>query len=105
VTCPAATVGTTPAVPVSGPPVLFCTAQSGAWSRAREKGVADAATEDADDAHDDQERGDTMSKGKRPEGTAAMLSVAETVTLCEAGMAELGTMIFGRKKRREKQRT
>lgn len=103
-THPAATVGTTPAVPVSGPPVLFMR-PGGAGNRARQKGVADAATEDADNPHDDAERSDPMSGERKPIGAAAMLSIAQTVTRCEAGMAELGALIFGRKKQREKQRT
>jgi hypothetical protein len=71
----------------------------------RRKEWRNAATKDAHDAHDDPERGDTMSTDRKPQGAAAMLSIAETVTLCETGWAELGTLIFGRKKQREKRRT
>lgn len=93
-----------PAVPVAGSPVLFLR-PDGAVSRATKEGVADAATEDADDAHDDPERSDTMSGERKPEGTAAMLSIAETITRCETGLAERGALIFDRKKQREKRRT
>lgn len=53
--------------------------------------MADAATEDADNPHDDAERSDPMSGERKPKDAA--------------GMAELGALIFGRKKQREKQRT
>lgn len=65
------------------------------------KGVANGATEDADDAHDDPERSDPM---KKTAGDAVtMLSIAETVILMEQGFVEVRTLLF-RKKRREKQR-
>jgi hypothetical protein len=80
-------------------------ARSGALAGQGRREWRNAATKDADDAHDDPEGSDTMSTDRKPEGAAAMLSIAETVTLCEAGLAELGTLIFGRKKQREKQRT
>ncbi|GEM_PF-4904087 len=70
-------------------------------SRAEKKGVADGATKDADNAHDDTERSDTMST--KPDGAATMLSIAETVTLVEQGLTEIRTLLFRRKKR-EKQR-
>lgn len=41
----------------------------------------------------------------KPEGTATMLSIGEAVILIETGMHELGTLLFRRKKQREKQRT
>lgn len=65
------------------------------------KGVANGATEDADDAHDDPERSDPMKKSAGD--AATMLSIAETVTLMEHGLVEGRTLLF-RKKRREKQR-
>jgi hypothetical protein len=69
--------------------------------RATKKGVADGATEDADNAHDDQERSDPM---KKTAGDAATIpSIVETVTLMEHGLVEGRTLLFG-KKRREKQR-
>lgn len=80
---------------------MFCR-PVGAYRRAREKGVADEATEDADNPHDGQERSDTMNP--KPEGTATMLSIGEATILVEAEMHELGTLLFRRKKQREKQR-
>jgi len=65
--------------------------------------VADAVTKDADNAHDESERSDTMTK--YGDGAGTMLSIGETVTLVEAGMQELRTLLFRRKKQREKQRT
>lgn len=67
------------------------------------KGVAHEATKDADDAHDDTERNDTMSTDTKPAGDAAMLSIAQTVTLAQAGMQEIQSLLFRRKKQREKQ--
>jgi hypothetical protein len=63
--------------------------------------VADGATEDANDAHDDPERSDTMKK-TAPDA-ATMLSIAETMTLMEDGLGEIRTLLF-RRKQREKQR-
>jgi hypothetical protein len=60
------------------------------------------AAKDTNDAHDDAERGDTMTK--YGEGPGAMLSIGETATLVQAGMHELRTLL-SRTKRREKQRT
>lgn len=68
-----------------------------------EKGVADGATEDAHDAHDDTERSDPMKK-IAPD-TVTMLSIAETVTCMENGLTEMQEILFHRKKQREKQRT
>jgi hypothetical protein len=69
--------------------------------RATKKGVADGATEDANDAHDDTERSDPM---KKIAGDAAtMLSIADTMTLMEHGLVEVRTLLF-RKKKREKRR-
>jgi hypothetical protein len=70
--------------------------------RATKKGVADGATEDANDAHDDTERSDPMKK-TAPD-MATMLSIVETVTLVEQGFTEMRTLLFHRKKQREKQR-
>jgi hypothetical protein len=70
--------------------------------RAEKKGVADGATKDANDAHDDPERSDTMKK-TAPDA-ATMLSIAETMTLMEDGLGEIRTLLFRRKKQREKQR-
>ncbi len=64
--------------------------------------MADGATEDADDAHDDPERSDTMKKTAPDVPT--MLSIAETMTLMEHGLTEVRTLLFRRKKQREKQR-
>ncbi len=66
------------------------------------KGVADGTTKDADDAQDDTERSDTM---KNTPDAVTMLSVAQTVALLEDGLAEMRTLLFRRKKQREKQRT
>ncbi len=68
----------------------------------RRKEWQDEATEDANDAHDDAERSDTMTKYGDDAGT--MLSIGEAVTLVEAGMHELRAFLFRRKKQREKQR-
>lgn len=66
------------------------------------KGVANGATKDADDAHDDTERSDTM---KKTVGDAVtMLSIADTTRLVEQGFVEERTLLFHRKKQREKQR-
>jgi len=66
------------------------------------KGVANGATKDADDAHDDTERSDTM---KKTVGDAVtMLSIADTMRLVEQGFVEVRTLLFHRKKQREKQR-
>ena len=70
--------------------------------RGIQKGVADEATQDADDAHDDPERSDAMTKNG--DGDRAMLSIAETSALMQTGWHELGTLLFGRKKQREKKR-
>ena len=61
------------------------------------------ATNDTDDAYDNAERDDTMTKDG--EGPATMLSIGETATLAQAGMHELRALLFQRKKQREKQRT
>ena len=74
-------------------------AVQGRW--AVKKGVANGATEDANDAHDDPERSDTMKK--TAPGAATMLSIAETMTLIEDGFTEVRTLLF-RRKQREKQR-
>lgn len=42
---------------------------------------------------------------RKPDRTAAMLSIAETITLCAGGMDELRRLLFGRTKERRKQRT
>ncbi len=69
---------------------------------ADEKGVADGATKDADDADDDTERSDTV---KKTAGDAlTMLNIAETMTLVEHGAVEARTLLFHREKQREKQR-
>lgn len=70
--------------------------------RADKKGVADGATKDANDADDDTERSDTM---KKTVGDAVtMLSIADTMRLVEQGFVEVRTLLFHRKKQREKQR-
>jgi hypothetical protein len=86
-----------------GPPVLFLCPDGARSAGRRRKEWRDEATEDADDAHDDAERSDTMTKDGNVPG--AMLSIGETATLAQAGMQELRTLLFRRKKQREKQRT
>jgi hypothetical protein len=88
---------------MTGPPVLFCCPVGARRTGQRRKEWQDEAAEDAHDAHDDTERGDTMMKVD--ESARAMLTIGETITLVEAGMHERRTMLFHRKKQREKQRT
>ena len=64
--------------------------------------MADGATEDADDTHDDTERSNTMKKSAP--GTAMMLSIADTMILMEDGLTEVRTTFFRRMKQRKKQR-
>ncbi|MCA1668581.1 MAG: hypothetical protein LC793_14535 [Thermomicrobia bacterium] len=97
-----AKVGTTPAVPTSGAAGFVFAARRGAERRAEKKGVANGATEDTDNAHDDTERSDPMKK-TAPD-TATMLGIVETMTLVEQGLTEMRTLLFHRKKQREKQR-
>jgi hypothetical protein len=97
-----ATVGTTPAAPTSGAAGFVFVARCGAKAGQRRKEWHDGATEDADDAHDDTERSDTMKK-TAPD-VATMLSIADTMTLMEQGLTEVRTLLFRRKKQREKQR-
>lgn len=66
------------------------------------KGVADGATEDANDTHDDTERSDTMKKSA-PD-TAEMFRSADAVILVEPGPTEVRILLFRRKKQREKRR-
>lgn len=66
------------------------------------KGVADGATEDADDAHDDTERSDTVKK-TAPDA-AEVVRIADAVILVEPGPTEVRILLFRRKKQREKQR-
>lgn len=97
-----ATVGTTPAAPTSGAAGFVFVARRGAKAGAKKEGVADGATEDANDAHDDPEKSDAMKK--TAPGAATMLSIAETMTLMEDGLGEIRSLLFRRKKQREKQR-
>ena len=64
--------------------------------------MADGATEDADDAHDDTERSDTVKK-TAPDA-AEVVRIADAVILVEPGPTEVRILLFRRKKRREKQR-
>ncbi|MDQ6908337.1 MAG: hypothetical protein M3176_16060 [Chloroflexota bacterium] len=64
--------------------------------------MADGATEDAHDAHDDAERSDPM---KNAGDAAMMLSIAETIFPMESGLTEMQMLVFRRRKQREKQRT
>jgi hypothetical protein len=103
-TQPAARVGTTPAVPHDGDRRFFVACPDGAASAGqRRKEWRDEATEDANDAHGDTERSDTMTK--YGEGPGTMLRIGETATLVPKGIRELQTLLFRRKKQREKQRT
>lgn len=86
-----------------GPPVLFLRPDGAESAGRRRKEWRDEATKDANDAHDDAERGDTMTK--YGDGPGTMLSIGEPATLAQAGMQELRTLLFRRKKQREKQRT
>jgi len=70
--------------------------------RADEKGVADGATKDANDADDDTERSDPMKK--TTSDAATILSIADAVILAEQGLTEVRILFFRRKKEREKQR-
>lgn len=85
-----------------GPPVLFLPPDVVHERRAEKKGVADGATEDADDTHDGTERSNTMKKSAP--GTAMMLSIADTMILMEDGLTEVRTTFFRRMKQRKKQR-
>jgi hypothetical protein len=68
----------------------------------RRKEWQDGATEDADDAHDDTERSDTMTK-TAPDA-ATILSIADAVILVEPGPTEVRILLFRRKKQRKKLR-
>ena len=64
--------------------------------------MADGATKDADDPHDDPERSDTMKKTALDASEA--LRIADAVILVEPGPTEVRILLFRRKKQREKQR-
>lgn len=81
---------------------MFCPPGAVHDRRADEKGVADGATKDANDADDDTERSDTMKK-TAPDA-ATILSIADAVILVEQGLTEVRILLFCRKKEREKQR-
>jgi hypothetical protein len=81
---------------------LFLCPDGASSAGRRRKEWRDEAAKDTNDAHDDAERGDPMTK--YGEGPGTMLSIGETATLVQAGMHELRTLL-SRKKRREKQRT
>ncbi len=64
--------------------------------------MADEATQDADNPHDDEERSGTQVSAK-PEGPSAMLSVAQRGRLMTEELDEARDLLFRGKRLRKKQ--